>query len=238
MTNNHRKIFIFVITVCLFSVAGLSADTGADSLWLKTVELADVNRGWIAGETEILLEFLNSKGIASKTMRMSGTAELTESNVIKREVTGSEEFQKMKSQQNDNSEGPGFLRQQENYNPFLPEVQRNISITHLDNSEVFKGVVCAVYDISGIGEDGEKYTAKAWIDEQTGVPLRLQVTLVTLPDNVRSMKIDMLFSSTDNLDVYPETSIMEMTAVKFFIFKQRLRWNMRFDNYFRIPEEQ
>ena len=238
MTKNYKKAFTLVITACLFSIASLSADTGADSLWLKTVELAEINRGWIAGKTEILLEFLNSKGIASKTMRMSGTAELTESNVIKREVTGSEDFRKMKSQQNDNSEGPGFLRQQENYNPFLPEVQRNISITHLDNSEVFKGVVCAVYDISGIGEDGEKYTAKAWIDEQTGVPLRLQVTLVTMPGNVRSMKVDMVFSSTDSLDVYPETSIMEMTAVRFLIIKQRLRWTMKYDNYFKMPEEQ
>ena len=238
MAKNHKKAFILVITACLFSVASLSADTSADSLWLKTVELAEKNRGWIAGRTEILFEFLNSKGIATKAMRMSGAAELTEGNVIKREVSGSEEFQKMKSQQSDNNEGPGLLTQQKNYNPFLPEVQENISITHLDSSEVFKGVACAVYDISGIGEDGEKYTAKAWIDKQAGMPLRLQVTLVTMPDNVRSMKIDMVFSSTDSLDVYPETSIMEMTAVKFLIIKQRLRWTIRYDNYFQMPEEQ
>jgi hypothetical protein len=247
MSRRCIRAFVFLCVITIFTAHNLFAlpgYAGNDSLWNKAVEITAVNRGWVPGETKAIIELLDSKGKVKKTMEMSITSTLAEDNTIKREISGAEEFrsqmQKQKESQRPgtalNEEGPMFLNQRDKYNPFFPEIQKDLGLLRLENSVMFGGVECVVYEAEVYAE--ESYTSTIWLNGETGVPVRLQVIPGVLPDGVHSMKVDMVFTLTEDNYLHAKAAVYEWSITKWLIFKLRFRWTMQFDNYFRIPEEQ
>lgn len=238
MRKHFTITFIFMCVITIFGYAG------NDSLWNKAVEITAANRGWVPGETKAIIELLDSKGKVKKTMEMRITSTLAEDNTIKREITGAEEFrnrmQKQKESQRpgtqSDSEGPAFLNQRNKYNPFLLEIQKDLALSRLEGSVIFGGVECVVYEAEVNTE--ESYTSTIWLNKETGTPVRLQVIPDILPDGVRYMNVDIVFTLTGDNHLHAKTAIYEWSITKWFIFKQRFHWTMKFDKYFRIPEEQ
>ncbi|MFH1314718.1 MAG: hypothetical protein ABIJ00_16050 [Candidatus Eisenbacteria bacterium] len=233
----------------LFLPLVASADTPADSLWLRAVNLSEESKDLVPGTIESYMQETDKHGKPKDedkyhhswgklSLRDDGEITYETVKVIKdgEDITEEEQAKdKEKQEEEDGKDSDGF--DPEEHSPFDAETQDRLSIERLDETETTDGKDLAVYSFikHPAEEDDEEVTGKAWFDIATGVPVKIEYTTDPLPKRVKRMVTTMeyVYSAPDTLVV--GKMIMEATGGILFI-KKHFHAEMTFADHWRTPE--
>lgn len=126
--------------------------------------------------------------------------------------------------------------------PFNPELQSGIVITETGSRETVDGRLCIRFGYS-YPVPSEKSSKKkpamvkgsAWIDEDTGHPVKVEFTQDPLPRGAKNMLTTLHYGSTGNDQWVLETMEFEARGA-FLFFKKRIRGDLAFSDYWKYVE--
>jgi len=227
-----------------------SADTPADSLWVRAVNLSEQSKDLVPGTIESYVQEVDKHGKPKDegkyqhgwgklSLGDSGKVEYEPVKVIENgeDITEEEQAKERERQEKKNEKDSDSFTA-EGYTPFNAEVQDRMSIESLDKTEMVDGKDLVVYEFveHPEDEDDNEVTGKAWFDIAAGVPVKIEYTTDPLPKHVKRMVTTMEFnySAPDTLVV--GRMIMDVTGGILFI-KKHFHMEMTFAEYWRLPAE-
>jgi hypothetical protein len=227
----------------LLLFAACSAFSSAeDPLWQKAVEVATANLNWIPEKVVLLEEVYSRLGLRQEvtetysTLRRenSGQVELTFQKVISngRDVTDDFIQEFGKTMNLDESE----YRVE---HPFHSSNEYGVESTKKGKRRHMLGKSCVQYDFTYRNEKGT-WQGTAWLEEETGVPLLVEGTLVSVPLDekwyiVSELSIHTEYTTNGNGGWYPSSavvdSVIEVDGGLLNSYKGRIRETYTFSDY-------
>jgi hypothetical protein len=213
--------FGFSLSVVL--AAGRPLQNVIPSLWTKAVAVFETNKNIIPGSMTQTTEELGADGsVKSRTeSRFRFSPDGTDKDGIKTKILSvvkdgkdltaerQKEYadQRKKREAQEEKRGPGKNEKRtysfsSNDSPFSAEVQKDIQAVDTGKRENIGGRGCAVFEFAYLRRDesGAKtkpYTVRgtAWIDEESGHPLRLDSTRDPLPRGAKRLSSSSLYET-------------------------------------------
>lgn len=252
------RYFAIFPAFCVFAIAlgwlsPLGAGAPTDSLWLKAVALSDKNDNLVPGLMKMHMQEVDKHGEPKNiekyhevwSMLRFGEGGEVEYEMIKAIENGEDitEEEKAKEEEEkareegekseDDEESDSYNL--EGYNPFDPENQERVSIKVVEDGGLVGGKSTAVYRFTEHTEDDVVISGKAWLEEGTGIPVKIEYTPDPLPKRVKRMVTTM-----DYEHIYPDSLIVKHMFVEvtggFLFIKKHFHMDMTFDEYWRLPE--
>jgi hypothetical protein len=252
MRAGARLVAAVLILGCLGVSGPLRADESADTLWLRAVRLSDASRNLVPGTMWMRGQELDKHGKPKdedKYYEARGRLFLGDDGEVEFEtveaiedgedvtekVREKERKEKAEAEENEDEEEESFGMQ--NYDPFDPESQDRVSLTPV-GEQMLDTLPAMVYDFKEVDEEEEKeVSGRAWLDGDSGAPLKVEYTLDPLPRGVKKMltTIEYAFAPPDSLMV---TRVTMRATGGFLFIKKHFKMDMTFDDYWLKPEEE
>lgn len=233
-----KKLFVVILGLAQLSLLS------ADSLWDEAVEIFSEYRDLTPGRMEIHFEQYNGRGKLVSTdetelLMWSDENGETTSRIVFARHNGEDVTEDRREDPDsgrpsftgngDGDENGAFAGLQRS--PFDPQEQSNVSVSVNDGLEVADGTEVRSFEFRhATGPD--TYTAgTAWLDAESGEPVRLQLTIAPLPRFVDSFSMRQEFGRdeegrwiTRRLEFDGEGS--------FLFFRRRIESRLIFSEYF------
>jgi hypothetical protein len=176
------------------------------------------------------------ESLGTLSLRDDGTIEYEPVKVIKdgEDIT-EEEIAKEEKRRAEGDGDESESDEMEGYSPFESDSQERVVIYRTGTEEVLDGRRTVIFEFAERTEDDEEYIGKAWLEVDTGVPVKIEHTVDPLPKRVKRMV------TTMDYEYFPPDSLVvarvyvEATGGILFI-KKHFRMNMTFSDYWRLPE--
>jgi hypothetical protein len=258
MERTAMRYFAILPAFCILAVVvgGFLAPVvgaPADSVWLKAVALSGKNDNLVPGLMKMHMQEVDKHGEPKdieKYHEVWSALRLGEDGKVEYEmikaiengedITEEEKAKAEEEKAREESEDGGEdedsdSHQIEGYNPFDPESQERISFEVVGKGEIVGGKNTVVYEFTDHASDDVVINGKAWLEEDTGVPVKLEYIPDPLPKRVKRM-----VTTTEYEHIYPDSLVVkhmsvEMTGGILFI-KKHFHMDMTFDQYWRLPK--
>ncbi|MCU0237513.1 MAG: hypothetical protein MUC72_10565 [Acidobacteria bacterium] len=236
------------------------ADAGAVSapagLWQRAVAIHQRNRTWYPEKITVLSEVLNRRGEPSSVTRLFFSLRLGADGRLNTELTralknGEDTTARMKEKvqirdprQGEDADGQDYYSVSISDSPFDPERQGAVSYSASGERHILFGRHCQRYDFTyqtAIVRSGEKekltWSGMAWLEEGSGVPVKLEFSLAPLPPRIRS-----LWTIYHYEKARPDRWLLTRVTISghggFLFIKKRFRTTTFLSNYRRPPEKE
>jgi hypothetical protein len=240
------SVVLMALALCCFS---RSEAAPVDSLWLRAVALSEMNDDLVPGSIRTRMQEVDKHGEpkdgekyreswAKLSLGEDGEVEFETVKVmddgedITAEWKAEEEERKAKR---DDEDEESESHEMEDYNPFDPESQERMSIDRLSTGEVVDGKNTVMYEFTEHTEDDEEVRGRAWLETDTGVPVRVEYTVDPLPKRVKHMATTMEYEYVAPDSLVVKSMFIEATGGILFI-KKHFHMSMTFTDYWRLPE--
>lgn len=243
-----RKLLAVFLIIALGAGFVIARESPADPLWQKAVALAGANLDLVPGKMMSRIIELDDNG-KTKSVNESwlrfylAPDKQVETELLKAVKDGkditAEQRKKMaedRKKQTASADSKDNKRPKKSIdlsdsNPFAPGIQASVIKKSLDRREIIQEKNCLVYEYH-YTKDELSYKGLAWLEEDTGTPLRLQYSLDPLPKYTTRMLTVINYSSDNSGLWHPATMTME-AAGKFLMIKKNLRMVFEFSEYWR-----
>jgi hypothetical protein len=250
-TLKKLPVFLMVALTGLVPALPLAASAGpsTDSLWVKTVNLAERNRDLVPGTVESYMQEVDKHGRpkdedkyrhtwAQLSLNADGEVEYASVKVIDdgKDITGQEQAKESKRREGED-EGDSESFTTSGYSPFRRGAQGRMSIERMKETEVVDGKDLVVFKFveHPEDEDGDEVSGTAWFDPARGVPVRMEYTTDPLPKRVKRMITTMEYDYTEPDSLVVKRMTMDVTGGILFI-KKHFHMEMTFGDHWRLPE--
>ena len=224
-----RVLFISFFIACGTVWVPVFATEKAEDLWQKAVQIVAQSQQYVPGQVHTHVEEFNTRGKVTKDEETWLQLIADQSNQIKtkclkalengKDVT---ERENQHLDQYDTSNSKKSSRRSlsfgnDDLNPFVPKVQKDVFYHPTDRKETLNGQECVLYEYTW-KKDAEKIQkGTAWLAADTGIPLLLKFTLDPKPKYVKSFEATANYNHQDGGLWYPETGDMEASGGFWFI---------------------
>jgi hypothetical protein len=123
----------------------------------------------------------------------------------------------------------------EGYSPFGPESQTGMYVKPLGDGGIVGGRHTMEYEFTDRSDAEVVMKGKAWLEKDTGIPVRIEYTPDPLPKRVKRMMTTMEYEHISPDSLIVSRMYVEVTGGILFI-KKHFHMNMTFDRYWRLPE--
>jgi len=128
--------------------------------------------------------------------------------------------------------------------PFNPDRQKNVSFRASEEKQMLFGHSCRRFDFTYKTEIIRKgarekltWTGQAWLEEDSGMPLKLEFSLAPLPRRIRSLWTTYLYDVSQP-DRWVLKKIMIAGQGGFLFIKKKFRSTTTFSDYRRPPAKE
>jgi hypothetical protein len=256
-------IFVTGLMITFLAAASGGATTtaaeeggGADplGLWQKALAVFQKNSDWLPGKVAVLSEALDRKGRSDSITQLvfsivldgQGKARTELLQAFKNGKDVSTEMKK-KLEISETQDGKG-TNKKDSYsvslaeNPFNPEKQQQVTVQVTGEKQLLFEKVCRRFDFSFQTEIVQKnrkesltWKGKAWLEESSGVPVKLEFSFEPLPKHVYNLWTIYLYETTASGDWYLK-EIKVQGHGGFLFIKKGFRSTTRFSEYRRQPQ--
>ncbi len=234
MREITKMILICLVGVsCLISSAA-QADVTQDSLWQKALVIAEENGDWVPGLVIVRMEELGKDGKAKSVeetwmqLTLGQNGELVHDTV---KILRDGEDVTDEPRQSGKSGSTSAKA-----NPFNPDVQNDVSVSHKEQEELIMEKECIPYEFVQKTEDGEVLSGTAWLEKETGIPVQIQFETDPMPKHTRSMLTTTNYDFTSEGSWYPRETVIKASA-GFLWIKKSFCVTVSFSEYWRKPKE-
>ena len=126
--------------------------------------------------------------------------------------------------------------------PLNPERQNDVRVTEAKSGEMIDGARCARFDFScpeksGTRSKGKPATivGKAWIDENSGRPVKLEYTSDPLPKHVKSMTTTLRYGMDGTGPWVLKQMVFDVRAA-FLVINKKIHGDIAFSDYWKYVE--
>jgi hypothetical protein len=202
------------------AVLSLHAAPAVPALWTKAVAIYEANKNLVPGSMTQTVEELDGDGaVKSSTvsaLRFSPDPSAEQGvateivSVVKdgkdvtaeqrKELDKQREKRAKEEKKKADKDGERSQSVSSNDSPFNPDFQKSVAVSDRGGRETIAGRACSSFDFSYTRTDGENpkakpYTVKgvAWLDEETGAPLKVESTRDPLPRGAKRMSSTFLY---------------------------------------------
>lgn len=207
-----KAVLLLALSALAFSqpgTPGLGPGAAAQSpaeLWQRAVSIHRRNRAWYPEKITVLSEVLNRRGEPSSVTQLFFSLRLGPDGRLSTELTralknGEDTTARMKEKvrirdprQGENANDQDYYSVSISDSPFDPERQSAVSFSASNERHLLFGRRCRRYDFTyqtAIVRDGERekltWSGMAWLEEASGVPVKLEFSLTPLPPRIRSL---------------------------------------------------
>ncbi|RJR26647.1 MAG: hypothetical protein C4574_07040 [Candidatus Latescibacterota bacterium] len=202
------------------AVLALQAGSVVPALWTKAVEIYEANKNLVPGTmTQTVEELDGDAAVKSSTvsaLRFSPDPAAEQGvateivSVVKdgkdvtaeqrKELDKQREKRAKEAKKKADKTGERSHSVSSNDSPFNPDFQKSVAVTERGARETIAGRGCAAFDFTYARTDEENpkakpYTVKgtAWLDEETGAPLKVESTRDPLPRGAKRMSSTFLY---------------------------------------------
>ncbi len=265
MKAKTLAFFVALLIVCLHPAsAGTTAldsapaAPGADPspLWQKALDVFQKNRDWFPGKVAVRSEILDRKGRPDSVSRLffdvlfddRGEARTELTQAFKNDKDVSAEMKKKLAlsaakEEKDAKKNNRYTVSMAD-TPFNPEKQQHVTVRASAEKQLLFGRVCQRFDFSFRTSIGRKdktenltWIGKAWLDENSGIPIKLEFSFEPLPKNVHSFWSIYLYE-TSPADVWTLKEIRVEGQGGFLFIKKGFRSTTVFSDYRRRPRQE
>ncbi len=250
---------IGISLLLLVSAATVSAQTGADAVWAKAVSAMSLSDHWVAGQTVITTETLLRNGDVDQRFSILQTTTLGEEGLLMAiaplAMPAGGPGGLMGGMMHPGGQPPagdappdgrlpeGGLfsggmssvmaapRDSAGVNPFAAEVEGRVRIVPLGRSRTIGGVRSEAYSISWEAPDGTMFDGDIWIAEDSGAPVRLEVSGDSPDGNVRLLEITTVYEHLGETSV-PSRMVTTRTTRSGLFSSTTIRMTMSYSDYF------
>ncbi len=217
--------------------------TAVDSLWQQAVNIATQNQDIVPGTIYLHSNEFNSKGILKKEEKTWTKVFLDQDGNIRMDLvkylengidvteTKKKEFEqkeKNKEKKKKNEMGMDLG----DFNPFNPDIQKDITISSLNLQESVNSQSCSVYKYTRAMPNGVTQTGKAWLDSSTGIPLQIEYTLDPLPAFVKELTFKINYKKNQN-NIWAPYKVNMAGKVNAFFYKATISSQFLMEAYWR-----
>jgi hypothetical protein len=257
--------FIACLLVLLKSAAaGAAAPPASEAagkpdlpgLWRKALDVFQRNSDWLPGKVSILSEMLDRQGRPDSITKLDfnivldgkGEARTVLLQAFKDgEDVSAEMKKKLATDETQDSKAAGkksTLTVSLAESPFNPGRQPDVTVRANAEKQLLFGRLCQRFDFSfktemaGNGKKAEKTTwvGKAWLEENSGIPLKLEFSLEPLPKHVNSLWTIYLYETNAAGDwMLREIEIQGQGG--FLFIRKSFRSTTSFGEYQRQPQK-
>lgn len=220
-------------------------------LWQKAVDICRRNSDWYPERITILSEVLNRQGQPSSVTQLFFSLRLGVDGRLNTELTralknGEDTTAKMRSkvairhpEDTMDPEKEDTYSMSISDSPFVPERQQAVTFSARGEKCLLFGHACRRFDFSyqtKIIRKGETekltWTGMAWLEEGSGLPVKLEFTLTPLPSRIRSLWAIYLYDTTS-----PDHWVLSKVTISgqggFLFIRKQFRTTTTFSNYRR-----
>ncbi len=232
------------------------APAAAAGLWQKALDVYRRNENWYPQKVSILSEVLNRRGEPTSVTELLFSLRMDADGRIRTELAralknGEDTTEKMKEKVRirDPQEGTN-PDEEESYSvslsdsPFDPEHQEAVTYTASQERLSLFGHSCRRFDFSyqtSIVRKGKReeltWTGMAWLEEGSGMPIKLEFTLAPLPSRIRSLWTIYLYE-TAQPDKWVVSKVKIYGHGGFLFIKKHFRSTTTFSDYQLPPEKE
>jgi hypothetical protein len=244
MRRKKMRTFLFFVSAFFFILLlAASSVPATDNLWQKAIKVASENENWVPGRVTHIEEVYSRIGVrqelnethSSLKSNNAGEVELTFQQVIQNGRDVTEEFVQ--------EFGETLVLEEDEYcveHPFSDSVL-HVQYVEKGRRRRINGINCVLYEFTYKNEKGT-WEGSAWIEEQSGVPVVVDGTLVSVPLDERWYTISKLSISTEYISTaagawYPQhtivDSVIEVEGDFLQSYKGRIKETYDFEDYWR-----
>ena len=264
MNKSARAVFVVCLIILLRPVpagakpwASPQDEPRADpsALWQKAIEVFRKNSDWIPGKMSVLSEILDRKGRPDSVTRLDfhilvddlGNARTELLQAFKNGKDVSAEMKKKQALRE--TQEKTAAKKNDRYTvsmgdtPFNPDKQQQVTVRAQDEKQLLFGRMCRRFDFSfktaiRRNEKTENLTwiGKAWLDENSGIPIKLEFSFEPLPKNVHSFWTIYLYEINAGED-WTLKEIHAQGQGGFLFIKKGFRSTTVFTEYRRQPQK-
>ncbi len=234
---------------------GPAAAPGAAGLWQKAVAIHRRNRDWYPERISVLSEVLNRHGEPSSVTQLTFSLRPGADGRLRTDLTralknGEDTTEKMRSKvtisnpkEGQAAEGGYTYSVSISDSPFNPERQEAVSFTASNEKRLLFGHPCQRFEFTyqtTIVSKGKRekltWNGMAWLEEGSGLPVKLEFSLAPLPSRIRSLWAIYLYDTAR-----PDKWILNEITISghggFLFFTKRFRSTTTFSQYRRAPQK-
>ena len=239
------NVAVLSITVLITACAAAAAwGSDQDPLWQKAVEIASVNDNWVPGHVIHREDVYSRLGIRQeKTVTHSQLQRHQKRDV---EVTFLTIHQNGKdiTEEFTSEFGKTVILEEDEYtvdHPFKPSSLNSVEYNKLDKVKKINGRACIAYEFTYVDKRGT-WEGTAWLEEDSGVPIYVQGTLVSVPFEegwytLLGLEVATSFTTNENGSWLPETAVVdsriEVVVKRFQSYKGRVKETYTFSKHWR-----
>ncbi len=158
------------------------AENVESGLWEKAVKIADANKDWVPGHVRIIDKTfdLDEKLVESSETELAIPAlPICEPAIIvlKAETNGKNVKAKVQKDLNDEL----VLENEEEENPFLPEIQKHVTVTPLNQNKSIRGRNCTSFEYVLVNSNKQQFKGVAWLETEGGAPREVSYYAASTP---------------------------------------------------------
>lgn len=231
------------------TAGGEPAAAAANGLWRKAVEIYRRNSDWYPGRVTILSEMLNRHGKPYSvtelffTLRLDGDGQV-QADLERALKNGKDTTEKVRSKVTLRAPEEGMEPGDANTysvslsdSPFDPERQHDVTVTAAPEKAQLFGCRCRRFNFTyrtHIVRKGKPFDltwrGMAWLQEESGVPVKLEFTLDPLPGLLRSLWSIYLYDTAS-----PDRWVVKRVSLSghggFLFIIKRFRTTTTFSDY-------
>jgi hypothetical protein len=252
-----KKKAMAALSACLFVYCSAAAAVEPEppGLWQKALDIFQKNSDWVPGSVSVLSEILDRKGRPDSVTKLYFKIAVADSGEARSELLqafkdGKDVSAEMKKKLAI-SEMPGEKNTKKKDTltvsladtPFNPDRQQNVSVRAHAEKQLLFGRICQRFDFSFKTKIVRKektedltWVGKAWLEENSGIPLKLEFSFAPLPKHVNNLWTIYLYDITAAGDwLLKEINVQGQGG--FLFIKKGFRSTTSFSNYRRQPRQ-
>lgn len=236
-------------TGCLLPSTIAEEQTVSEPLWQRAVIIASQNQDLIPGAMYAHFNEFNSKGKLKKeeeswtrlSLGSNGDLHMELAKHLENGVDITAEKKKGFDKKNNKQENKQKSKNEfgvelNDLNPFNPGNQENVTVTSLNHQESINGQPCSVFKYTRTISPGNYQIGKAWLDNSTGAPIRIDYTLDPLPAFVKELTCKVDYKNEPTGAWYPNKVEMDC-KVSFLFFKAQIRNELGMDAFWKYQKK-
>jgi hypothetical protein len=248
-------IFIAGLLIASLAAAEDGAGAGTLGLWQKALAVFQKNSDWVPGRMSILSEMLDRKGRPDSVTQLDFNIVLdglgkARTELLQAVKNGKDVSAEMKKKlETSKAQDEKGAKKNDTYtvsladNPFNPDQQQKVTVAATHERQLLFGKICQGFDFSFQTEVVQKnkkekltWIGKAWLEESSGIPVKLEFSFEPLPKHVHSLWTIYLYETTAAGD-WNLKEIKVQGQGGFLFIKKGFRSTTSFSEYRRQPPE-
>lgn len=257
---NKRIAALLLAIACSGTAGGDGSEArrspGPAALWQKAVTIHRLNRDWYPERITVLSEVLNRRSEPYSVTQLYFSLHLGADGRLRTDLTsalknGKDTTEKMRSKVTISDPKGGLATEDGNTysvsisdSPFNPERQEAVSFNASGEKKLLFGHLCQRFEFiyqTTIVSKGERekltWSGMAWLEEGSGLPVKLEFSLAPLPSRIRGLWAIYLYDTAR-----PDKWVLNKITISghggFLFFTKRFRTTTVFSQYRRAPQKE